>query len=313
MLRHAADARAVLFVLVALGLQLGGFVLWPVMPGWVAALWVAVACWFGWITAVITHNIVHVPVFVHRPANRAMQLLLTVTYGHPVSAFVPGHNLSHHVHTQTRKDVMRTTKLRFRWNFLNGALAPLVLARDITRSDLAYATAMRRERPRWFRQWVLEYAVFGITQLALILISPVAWVLFVFLPHNAGAFGIIGMNFLQHDGCDAGSRWNHSRNFVGPLINWWTFNNGFHTIHHLHPGMHWTLLREAHAREVVPHIHPALDEPNLFAYTFRALVWPGRRLDYLGRPVVLPEEGPDESWIPGRGDTPAEVSLGAEA
>lgn len=48
------------------------------------------------------------------------QALLSLTYGHTVSTYVPGHNLSHHKYTQQPKDVMRTTKLRFNWNLWNG-------------------------------------------------------------------------------------------------------------------------------------------------------------------------------------------------
>lgn len=36
--------------------------------------------------------------------------------------------------------------------------------------------------------------------------------------------------------------WNGARNFVGPVINYLTFNNGYHTIHHMYPTMHWSRL-----------------------------------------------------------------------
>ena len=35
-------------------------------------------------------------------------------------------------------------------------------------------------------------------------------------------------------------------------------------------------------------------------------------LDMYGNPLVLPEEGPDEEWIPNVRTTPKGVSLGAE-
>ena len=41
--------------------------------------------------------------------------------------------------------------------------------------------------------------------------------------------------------------------------------------------------------------------------------WPGQRVTYEGKPLVLPEEGPDEEWIPGPKETPTDVSLGAIA
>ena len=36
--------------------------------------------------------------------------------------------------------------------------------------------------------------------------------------------------------------WNNARNFIGPVINYLTFNNGYHTIHHMYPSMHWSRL-----------------------------------------------------------------------
>ena len=312
LLRHREDARTLVFVGIAHVLQIGGFFLWPQMSWFVAVPWILAAMWFSWLTAVITHNTIHAPIFHSRTLNKWMQVVLTLGYGSPVSAFVPGHNLSHHLHTQTRRDVMRTTKMRFRWNLLNVLLAPPTLARDITRSDMAYAKAMRKERPRWFRQWVLEYVVFVVVQVVFFVLDPLAFVLFLLVPHIAAAFGIVGINFFQHDGCDQDSEYNHSRNFVGPWINFWAFNNGYHTIHHMQPGLHWSKTKAAHEALVAPHIHPNLDSPNMLTYMWTIYIWPGKRVDYLGNPLVLPEEGPDEPWIPGVGSTPANVSLGAE-
>ena len=47
-------------------------------------------------------------------ANKLIQVFLSLTYGHPVSSYVPGHNLSHHKYTQSRKDVMNTHLLQVR-------------------------------------------------------------------------------------------------------------------------------------------------------------------------------------------------------
>jgi len=88
--------------------------------------------------------------------------VLTLTYGHPVSAYVPGHNLSHHKHTQTRRDVMRTTKVRFSSNLLNGLLFMPRVGGDILKADMRYFKAMYRRNPPWFRQMLIEFVVFGL-------------------------------------------------------------------------------------------------------------------------------------------------------
>ena len=221
-------------------------------------------------------------------------MVLTLTYGHPVSSFVPGHNLSHHVHTQTRKNVMRTTKMRFRWNLLNGLFFMFRMTPDIMRADTKYMLAMKERKPAWYHQMLLEFAVLYAIYAALIVVDWKAWLIFVFLPHKYAAWGIITFNLIQHDGCDAESKHNHSRNFTGALVNWFTFNNGYHSIHHDKPALHWSLTPEAHAERVHPHIHPALEQSSLVAYLWRTFIWPGKRLNFDGTPVVLPEEGPDK-------------------
>ena len=95
------------------------------------------------------------------------------------------------------------------------------------------------------------------------------------------------------------------------MINWFLFNNGFHSIHHLEPSLHWSLLREAHEEKVAPFIHPNLVQKSLFLYAWRTFIWPGKRVRYDGTPVVLPDPVPDESWIPRPDEAPG-GSLGAE-
>lgn len=310
MLRYRADRRTLVFVAAYFGLTAG---LWIVQPAelWIAIPWIVLCCFFSFFGAVITHNTVHAPVFHQRWLNRVFQVVLTLTYGHPVSSFVPGHNLSHHKHTQSRKDVMRTTKVRFRWNLLNGLLFMFRMAPDIMRADSKYTAAMRKRKPAWFHQMLLELGALYAVYAVLILLDWKLFLLYVFIPHRYAGWGIITMNLLQHDGCDAETEYNHSRNFTGKLVNWLTFNNGYHTIHHHKASLHWSLTPAAHEAEIVGNIDPRLDEPSLVAYVWRTFIWPGKRLTFDGKPIVLPEEGPDEDWIPAPKETPTDVSLGA--
>jgi fatty acid desaturase len=90
----------------------------------------------------------------------------------------------------------------------------------------------------------------------------------VVVPQLIANLGIVGINFLWHDGCDPEHPVNHSRNFTGSLLNFLSLNNGYHGMHHEEPGMHWSLLPEAHARRIHPGLHPALEaalapEPRL--------------------------------------------------
>ncbi len=326
MLRYRADLRTLAFCGVFFGLVAVQWVLpqYTLLAGvgpaeatvtsWISgsALFL-LTCFFSFFCAVATHNTVHSPIFQGRLHNRIFQTILTTTYGHPVSAYVPGHNLSHHKHTQSRRDVMRTTKARFRWNLLNLLFFMVMVGPSIMRGEAQYFKSIKERLPGWYRQMRIEQvALFG-SYIVLAILDWQKFLLFVFIPHKYAAWGIITMNLLQHDGADENTEWNHSRNFVGKLVNWFTFNNGYHTIHHMHPGLHWSLLPEAHAREVAPHIDPALDQKSLFGYAFKAFVFPGKRLRYDGTPLVLPEEGPDEDWIPKPEDTKDDLGAMAPA
>lgn len=309
MLRYRADIRtlafcATYFSLVAIQWLSAATVLQGAYV--TGGVMLVATCFFSFFCAVATHNTVHSPVFKRRWQNRIFQVVLTLTYGHPVSAFVPGHNLSHHKHTQTPRDVMRTSKVRFRWNLLNGLFFLVKVAPAIMKGEAEYFRAMKVRLPAWYRQLMIEYTTLYGLYAALIVLDcvttasyiPWRFLCFVFIPHKYAAWGIVTMNLIQHDGCDPKDKYNHSRNFVGRLVNYFTFNNGFHSIHHEHPALHWSLTPEAHRKEYGPHIHPALEQKSLLTYLFRTFLWPGKRTNFDGSPFVLPPDVQDERWIP---------------
>ncbi len=303
-MRYKADLRSVAFVVTNFARVGLAYALDLPWWGWVG--FAVVLCLLSFFCAVITHNTVHCPVFRSRGMNSLFQVALSLTYGHPVSMYVPGHNLSHHKYTQQAKDRMRTDKLRFRWNLLNQVFFSFIVGPVIFRDNARFAKAMKTKNPKWYRQFLIELVVYVAFLVTLALVDPVKlwgfvplkFLVFVMIPHQYAAWGIMGINFVQHDGCDGEHPHNHSRNFVGALLNWFTFNNGYHGMHHMRPGLHWSLLPKAHAKELAPHIHPALDQRSLLAYLLKAYVWPGKRLNYDGTEYELPPPREDEDWMP---------------
>lgn len=313
MLRYKADRRTLAFVTTYFALVAA---LWIWDPGdWYVALpFIVVLSSLSWFCAVITHNTIHCAIFTNRWLNKAFQVVLTLTYGHPVSSYVSGHNLSHHMYMQQDRDVMRTTKVNYRWHLMNLLAFVPTVGGAVTKGDFAFAKIMRKQRPRWFRQFAVEAIVLVVVTVALFILDWRKALLYWYVPHLWAAWGIIAINFLQHDGTDETSPWNHSRNFVGRLFGWLTFNNGFHGIHHMHPNLHWSLLREAHDKELGPNIHPNLDQPSIALYTWRTFFSPGKRMRYDGTPYIAPPPMPDQSWIPtARAEDLPENALGAES
>lgn len=302
-LRNSADVRtlclvAFYFFLVAVCWNFEDQVGWFIIP------LVLATCWWSFIGAATTHNTMHCKVFKERWANKVWQLILTLTYGHPVSSYVPGHNLSHHRFTQLKKDIMRTQKLRWKCNFFNLIFFQPTVAGDVLKSDLKFLRLQHVLKRPFIIQASRELAFLALVMASLAYMDWRKFLLYFHLPHLFGQWGIVTMNLLQHDGCDIvpeGStepNYNHARNFVGGMLNWLTMNNGYHTVHHMNPTMHWSKYPEAHEKLVKPHIHPALDQRNMVTYIFKACIYPGIRETYDKKPVDLSNGlDPDEDWM----------------
>lgn len=296
-LRYSADLRTLAFV--GLYFALAGFSWWAIPQlhwAWVVVL-VGLNCLMSFFCATIVHNTIHCPIFRYRWMNRVMQSILTFTYGHPVSAYVPGHNFSHHKYIQSDKDNIRTTKARFKWNLLNQLFFFYLMSGAILKSEMRFTKRMFKEKPTWFKQYILESILLNGVRLALLIVDWKLFLLVVVIPHQYAAWGIVGTNYWQHEGCDEHHPYNHSRNFTGKLLNFFAFNNGYHGMHHIKPGLHWSLLPAYHEKYIVPHIHPNLNQKSLVAYLWKSTIWPGKRVDYLGNPITLPPAVPDADWV----------------
>jgi beta-carotene hydroxylase len=298
LLRYKADIRTLLTVSFYFVAAIIPWFLWNELNTWQIVLFVILNCYLSFTCAVIVHNSIHVPIFMKKRWNKIFQIILAFTYGHSTSAYVPGHNFSHHKYTQTTKDAIRTNKARFKINILNQLLFFFIMSGDILKGELRFANKMRKEKPAWFNQYLLEMVLVIGLKIVLIIVNWKCAVLFILIPHQYAAWGIVGTNYFQHDGCDETHPYNHSRNFIGKGLNWFLFNNGFHGAHHLKPGLHWSLLPQFHEKMVAPHIHKSLDRNSLLAYLFEAHIYPAKRMDYLGNPIVLSKHAvKDEDWV----------------
>lgn len=213
--------------------------------------------YFSILGSVMTHNTMHSALYTSSYANKAVQLLLTLTYGHPVSSYVPGHNLSHHKYTQSKKDVMNSYLVNSKyhsWNLLS--FQPKV-GLSVMQSDFRYIM-FQKHRGNWkfVSQALRELAFLLVVQTALMYSNITKWMLYFYIPHFVAQYAIVTLSLLQHDGCELFDRnatsinWNTSRNFTSDFLNFFCLNNGYHTVHHLVPTTHWSLCKVVHDRLV---------------------------------------------------------------
>jgi fatty acid desaturase len=266
-LKHPADLRqlatvAVYYVLIA------GMYFVPACRNLVV---LGAACAYSFLTAVVNHNHMHQGIFRSNRANAIFRLVLSFASLYPVSANVPAHNLvHHHFEDDGRPDWADPRQVQFRWNLLNLFHFPNV-AGPVTFEGVTQWKALRGSAR--FREQYLSETVFAFGLTGILLWHDFwAGLFFVVLPQLWGARWFLRINIIQHDGCDTASEWNHSRNFVGPLFNWFMMNSGYHTIHHRRAGLHWTELPRAHEIEVAPHIDPSLVERSMAVYLLRTYV-----------------------------------------
>lgn len=270
--RHSADWRQ----LATVGIYFALLGCMYFVPACRNVLFLVTACAYSFLTAVVNHNNLHQGMFRNKRANSVFRLVLSFAALYPVSANVPAHNLvHHHFDDDGQPDWASPTLVRFKINLFNLLHFPNV-AGPVTFAGVGRYNALWG-RGELRRQNLME-SIFAFGLTALLLVNDF-WtgLFFVVVPQLWGARSFLRINIIQHDGCDTATEWNHSRNFVGRVFNWFMMNNGYHTIHHNRAGLHWTALAEAHDREVVPRIDASLDEPSMIVYLLRTYVLGLRR------------------------------------
>ena len=231
-------------------------------------VFLAAACAFSFLSAVVGHNTLHQGMFASKRMNMVWRYLLSFGGLFPISAVIPSHNLvHHHFDDDGQPDWAAPEHVRFSWNLLNIVHFPNV-AGPLTFNGVQRWARLAGKgdfRKQYTRELVFA---FGLTGVLLVWDFWTA-LFFVVVPQLWGARWFLRINIIQHDGCDTTTEWNHSRNFVGKIFNWFMMNNGYHTIHHNRAGMHWSELAKAHEKEVVPRMDPTLDEPSMLWYLAR--------------------------------------------
>ncbi|HXV09546.1 MAG TPA: fatty acid desaturase [Burkholderiales bacterium] len=273
-LRNPADARPLATVAAAVAMLLAPHFVG--IPGPLAPLWIAMAIVLCCCCHVVVHNHTHRPMFRNRAANLGFNLVASIARGHCVSDVFLPHNINHHREQGGPGDwispaiagkghpAARLFHFTYRasWNMVS--------------RRMAMGAAGRRMLPEPFRtsiRW--EKKLLPVVTVVCLLHDWKTTLLFQGIPWAASLAWLVAINLFQHDGCDPESEYAHSRNFVGAFTNWLFFNNGYHTVHHLHPGMHWMDAPTAHA-QLAGHIPPGLNERSILRFFWRSYLAPRR-------------------------------------
>ncbi|MFN3714498.1 MAG: fatty acid desaturase family protein [Alcanivoracaceae bacterium] len=239
--RHRAD---VLPSLIVLGVFL--FQLWAVFTLESALALLAVAAgllMFSACPGSISHNHHHTMTFRKRWMNRVYEVILFLQTGVPPFAWTLHHNIGHHQHYLDPKldpsawqDEQGKTMNRVRYDLYNA----LRVYPEVIR--------IGRSRPKLLRQFLIWTAVSLAVLACLIWLAPKQALIIFVLPMPIMLLGLLDNTYQQHQGLDMSHDHTASRNTTSKLYNLISWNLGYHTAHHMHPGVHWSGLPALHEK-----------------------------------------------------------------
>lgn len=219
--------------------------------GW-AALGVLALLPLQTVTIACTHNHHHKAVFSAGWLNRLYEMVLFFETGLPPGLLTLHHNLGHH------QQYLTPAADTLRWKRPDGTAMGfaeylLVNFRDV----YPHTLALGRRYPGalgTFRKFLIPCAL---ALAGLAVLDPLRCLLVYVLPMNLMILNVVRIGYTHHAGLEAGDHLHASRNEAGRLYNLLTFNSGYHTAHHVKPGLHWSELPRFH-REIREGIPPAL-------------------------------------------------------
>ena len=225
---------------------------------------------FAVSVAVITHNHSHVNMWKSKVLNILTDWWLTVFYGLPIFVWIPTHNRNHHKFNNKVGDTSLTYRTTEENNLVTLLSYPSVSGYyQMKDGIIPYMKSLRVINPSQFRQNIAMIVVLLVWVVTALVISWKKALLYVILPHQVAQYSVIIFNYVQHVHADEESKYNHSRNFMG--VNFFLFNNGYHTIHHEKAVLHWSQLPEAH-KSIHDKIDPSLIEPSFYGFIIKTYI-----------------------------------------
>ena len=264
MLKYNADIKTLLYIAITttlFGLQLHyGF-------NWVVYI---IYLHFAVSVSVITHNHNHINIWTKKWLNILTDWWLTVFYGMPIFAWIPTHNRNHHRYNNKEGDTTRTYRHSENNDFVSMIQYPSISGYNQMREGvIPYMKELKEKNVSQYRQNLAQLFVLILWLAAFFIWNWQKALLYVLIPQQVSQFMVILFNYVQHVHADEESEYNHSRNFMG--VNFFLFNNGYHTIHHMRASMHWSETPEAH-KKIEHLISPDLIESSFWGYLARTYV-----------------------------------------
>lgn len=256
-LRYTADRYTVFHVVAFAAIQFLAW--WFASPG--VAVIVALALFVpSLMSAPMHHNHQHVNVFRAPVLNRLFEIPLAFQTGVGSYGWVLHHNLGHHQNYLTQHGGEAVDESR--WLRTDGSkmrrleyTARLFLTHEL---DIL---RVGRKHPKIYRKYLLMKASLYATLLVLFVLNPVNTIILYAVVPFAALLHTCWVTYEHHSGLLTLDHHLASRNRTSKIYNLLSQNLGYHTAHHLRPGLHWSELPSFHAsmKEKIPEalVNPA--------------------------------------------------------
>jgi hypothetical protein len=193
--------------------------------------------------------------------------------------------------------------MQSKWNLFNLIFFQPTVGLNVLQSDFRYISYEHEQGHFLFVSQAMREIIVLLTVNTLLMYLSFSKFFFIwYVPHFFAQYMIVTLSMLQHDGCEtfhpgqdsnqSSINFNTSRNFTNDFLNFFTLNNGYHTIHHLAPTSHWSLGKKLHEKLILKRIDNRLDEESMLAFVIRHYISNGnpwniesRKLDYKGLPI----------------------------
>lgn len=239
--RHPADIPASLLVAVVFAVQLWLF--FNISDPWTLCIIVAFMMLIQVSCGAVCHNHHHVNIFTKPWANRLIEVIMYLQTGTSGYSWTLHHNIGHHGdYLDQKKDPARwqepdgRTMSRIKFDLYNA----FMIYPEIWKVGKHHPVLFARFK-RWF--WISNAVLLGF-----FIINPLNTLIIFIIPMIMMLIVLLDNTYQQHSGLDTDDHYLASRNVEHPLYNLTSWNLGYHTAHHLYPGIHWTELPRIHAK-----------------------------------------------------------------
>lgn len=209
---------------------------------WILLTWMLFVATFKVAICSWNHHHQHLPTFHNLLLNRALEFVYALHTGITTNAWVLHHVLGHHLNYLDQK------KDESRWMRSDGTkMGEVEYTLSVAATGYPRAFQVGKNYPKHQRHFL------GMGLFVLLFVCGLTYfrwfpALTVFLiPMLFGYIVTCWHTYCHHAGLDTDDHFKASHNIMHRWYNILTGNLGYHTAHHVKPGLHWSKLPDFHA------------------------------------------------------------------